>query len=161
MSYLKPVQADHFQGGANLSQAEGGRGPDLGELMRGMEGPALKEQHKFLQLGTITAATGVGGAVIAPFAGKVTRVRTHVKVCGTATATTVDVNVRGTSVFAAAGDRPTTDNAEADGTTKSVPPTAATDVISFAAGDVITMDVDAAPTAGSDLTVIVELDYDA
>jgi len=162
MGYKNAIPADHFQGGANLSQAEGGTGPDMAELLRGLEKPALSEQITKFQAGTITVTTTVptGGPYIVPRAGKITKVSIHARVCGTAGATTVDFNINGTSIFAASGDRPSIDNAAADGSVATAVPTA-TGAGAVVAGDLITADIDVAPTAGSDLTMQIEVEFNA
>jgi hypothetical protein len=163
MSFKIPVQTDEFDGLGNLSRFTGGDKPGAAGRLNALAASALKEQARFVQNGTIATGTHVDGAWVAPFAGKITRVRAYARVAGTAGDTTVDVNIGGTSVFAVAGDRPSIANTDPDGTVSSKAPTAisAGTVGGFAAGAVITMDVDVAPTAGSDLTVLVELDYDA
>lgn len=94
---------------------------------------------------TIAAAT-IGGMVCSG-PGKIKGLRTAVGVCGTADSTTVQCHLNGVSQ----GEL-TTANTETDGTKKSL----ALDV-SVVAGDVVSIVVSAAPTAGTDLIASVKL----
>lgn len=105
-------------------------------------------------------ATGAAQVTIAaPFAGKVADVSAAVGTAPTDADMVLDVNVGGTSVYAAAGDQPTIAATEQAGTAA---PTAAAAVVDFAEGDLITIDVDqvGSTVAGSDLTVCIVLDAD-
>lgn len=94
-----------------------------------------------------TVATAILNGVVCNGPGKLTGLRTSVGTCGTAGATTVAVLVNGVSKGTL-----TTDNADADGTKKSL----SLDV-DLVAGDLVTLTVTAAPTAGADLVASASL----
>lgn len=88
-----------------------------------------------------TIATGIIGGMICNQAGKLVNLRTSVGTCGSADATVVQVHKNGVSQGSLS-----TDNAEADGTKKSLDLN-----VSVAVGDLITLVVSAAPTGGANL----------
>lgn len=98
------------------------------------------------QVGAISTAVLVGSRWIADAKYVIKGLRTNVGTCGTAGATTVVANVNGVAVT---GLSVSTDNAEADGITKVDAPTAETTINP---GDVVDIEVTAAPTGGADLT---------
>lgn len=94
-----------------------------------------------------TVATATLASMVAPSSGRLNNLRTAVATCGSAGATTVQVQVNGTSK----GEL-TTDNADADGIKKSVAIDQA-----IVAGDLIQIVVTAAPTGGVGLTATTTL----
>ena len=97
-----------------------------------------------------TIATAIIGGKLVNRAGKLKGLRTSVGTCGTANSTTVQVKVNGTSK----GELITAHDA-ADGIKQSL----ALDV-ALAAGDLVTLVVSAAPTAGADLVASAVLTSD-
>lgn len=89
-----------------------------------------------------------------PFAGTIVGVIASVGTAPTGSSVVCDVNKNGTTVFTTQANRPSI----AAGTT-STTMTAVPDVTVVAAGDLLSVDIDAVgnSTAGSDLTVVVEL----
>jgi hypothetical protein len=100
--------------------------------------------------GTLTAAAGLA-SFRAPFAGKVTGVTVAVLTAPVGASLIVDVNKGGTTLYTTQANRPTI-AAGTSSATASLP-----DVTEFAAGDVITVDVDqiGSGTAGAGLTVAI------
>lgn len=90
-----------------------------------------------------TVATGILNGMVMEKAGVIRNLSGYLAVCGTAGATTVQVRVNGTSKGTF-----TIDNADPDGTKKSVDMN-----IDVAVGDVVDLNVSAAPTGGTGLTV--------
>lgn len=101
--------------------------------------------------GTLTAATGKD-RVNMPFAGEVVSVRAVVGTAPTGAALLVDLNKNGTTMFTTQPNRVTVPIAGTVPVAGAVP-----DVKTFAAGDVLSIDVDqiGSGTAGADLVVSV------
>jgi hypothetical protein len=104
---------------------------------------ALAEEGTHLSAYQGTIATAILTGMVIDKATKLVSLRTAVAVCGTAGATSVRVRVNGTLVGATA----TTDNAAADGTKTQVDQD-----IDLVAGDLVQLEVTAAPTGGTGLT---------
>lgn len=106
--------------------------------------------------GAIAAGAGVA-RVVAPVAGRILGATACVGTAPTGADLIVDVNVAGTSIYAAAGDQPTIAATEQDSAYAGA--TADDTVADFAAGDVITVDVDqvGSTVAGSDLTIALAI----
>jgi hypothetical protein len=109
-----------------------------------------QELTAFSKSGVLTTGTGVSRLPIGA-ACTVVNVRAMVNTAPAGSAITVDVNKNGTTLFTTQGNRPSI-AAAANASGAAVP-----DVTALAAGDYLTVDVDAigSGTAGSDLTVIV------
>jgi hypothetical protein len=99
-----------------------------------------------------TVATGVIGGRIMRAKGLLRGVSAKLLVCGTAGATTVQVRKNGVS----AGEV-TIDNADPDGTMKTV---GINPAVTLAAGDMVDLNVSAAPTAGSGLAAFADIVQD-
>lgn len=95
-----------------------------------------------------TIATGLLSGFVVDKPSKLIGLRTSVGVCGTADSTTVQVLVNSVSK----GEL-TTANDDADGTKKSLVITP----LALAAGDLVQLNVSAAPTAGEDLVATVRM----
>lgn len=90
---------------------------------------------------------------LVPFAATIADVRAYLDTAPTGAAFVLDVNINGTTVFTTQGNRPTIAIA-GNASTTTLP-----DVVSVAAGDRITVDVDVigSGTAGSDLSIAISL----
>jgi hypothetical protein len=111
---------------------------------------ATQELTAFSKSGALTVGAGVSRLPIGA-ACTVVNVRAMVGTAPAGSAVTVDVNKNGTTLFTTQGNRPSI-AAGANASGAAVP-----DVTALAAGDYLTVDVDAigSGTAGSDLTVII------
>lgn len=123
------------EGGAGLDDSMGL--DNLYDVLKALAEVAGEKLHAY----QATIATGIIGGMNCDKAGTLVAFRTSVGTCGTAGDTDVQVKLNGVNQ-----QELTTDNAEDDGTKKS-----ATLAVAVAAGDVITIEVTAAPTAGADL----------
>jgi hypothetical protein len=123
-------------------------------------GIADNQVVRFYVSGTIATGTQQGGAWEAPAAGVIRAVTAYVKTTGdTSGATTVDVNIAGTTIFTTQANRPSIAYDDADG--KAAQTTIENSA--FTAGALITVDVDAIPggTSSTELTVVITVDYTA
>lgn len=113
------------------------------------------ENAVFFKGGTLTAAPGVGRFPV-PVAATIVEVRATVNTAPTTSGITIDVNRNGTTIYTTQGNRPTI----AAGSNASSVSTNM-DVTSLAAGDYLTVDVDAIGSgiAGADLVVLVRYRY--
>ena len=119
-----------------------------------------RETVRFVVPGALAVLSELDGVWEAPAAGAIKRVTAYCKTTGSDSgATIVDVNINSTTIFTNQSNRPSV-------AYNAVPPTsirtgAAIEAGTFAAGDLITVDVDAidgGPTA-ADLTVIITVEY--
>ena len=92
-------------------------------------------------------------AALVGFAGEIVGVRAHLDMAPTGAAFVIDVNKNGTTLFTTQGARPTIAISGTDSTT-TLP-----DVVTIAAGDRLSIDVDVigSTVAGSDLYVTVSI----
>lgn len=112
---------------------------------------------RWVGIGSITTATDLDGAWVAPRAGTITRIVLHRRLAGSGGSTIVDVNKSGTTVFTTPANRPTV---TAGGGNNQVNAHTDMDVTSFAQGDYFTIDVDTAEGGGAkDLAVTMEVKY--
>ena len=102
--------------------------------------------------GTQTAAAKKVSFLV-PFAATIADVRAYLDTAPTGAAFVLDVNLNGTTVFTTQGNRPTI-AISGNASTTTLP-----DVVSVAAGDRITVDVDVigSSVAGSDLSIAIAL----
>lgn len=106
--------------------------------------------------GTITTGKKLSFICTTPFT--LRKVRMAVGTCGTAGSTVPDVNKNGTTVLTAAGVTAlTVAHDAADGTVVSTTEIEE-DEAEFAVGDVLSFDIDTAPTNGADIDVAIEAD---
>jgi len=103
--------------------------------------------------GRLAVLTDVGRFVI-PRDGTIERVTVTVKDKGAANSTIIDVHKNGTTVFTTQTNRPTVAYNDADGVASGVP-----DVTVVAAGDVITIDLDAIATGAGTIEIVVAMNY--
>jgi hypothetical protein len=101
--------------------------------------------------GAVSIHTGVGRFRF-PFPASIVGVSAAVGTAPSGSALTIDVNKNGTTIFTTQGNRPTI-AAGANATASEATP----DVTAMAAGDYLTVDIDAvgSANAGNDLTVFV------
>lgn len=113
---------------------------------------AATEAYVFAVTGTLAVATGKS-RVYLEGSYSIDSVRAAVNTAPVGASVIVDVNKNGTTVFTTQGNRPTI--AAAGFLSTGTAP----DVLTFVAGDYITVDVDqiGSSTAGSDLTVTIRL----
>lgn len=117
---------------------------DLHDVLAALAAGGAEQVSSYLA----TIATGLLGAMVVSQAGKLNSLKAAVGTTGTAGATTVQVLVNGVSK-----GEVTVDNTDDDGTV-------ATDDelgIDLAAGDVVQLNVSAAPTAGADLVATARI----
>lgn len=108
---------------------------------------AMAEEGAALNAYQATVATAIIGGHVVDKPSKLRNFRIDVGTTGTAGSTVVEVNVNGTQK----GEL-TVDNADADGTGKSV------DLdVDLVAGDVVTIEVTTAPTAGANLVATARM----
>ena len=108
--------------------------------------------YSFAVDGRLVAATNVPNAFIVTKDVEITACYIYCKTPGTASSTIVDVNKNGTTIYTTQGNRPTLAYNDANGWASSVP-----DILTFAAGDVITLDIDAIATGAEDLVVALSV----
>lgn len=114
---------------------------------------ALCKQGQPLTAQQATVATAVLISYVAQYDGVIGDIGLTVGTTGTAASTSVVVNKNGTPLATAPAD---VDNTDADGTTVSADLSGDAEA-AFVAGDVISIEVDAAPTGGADLDVTLHL----
>lgn len=109
------------------------------------------EVHTFSVTGALTVATGKSRVYLEGDY-TVETIRASVNTAPTGAAILVDVNKNGSTIFTTQGDRP---SIAISGFTDTATP----NVLTYAAGDYITVDVDqiGSTVAGSDLTVTIRL----
>ena len=107
---------------------------------------------RFHVAGTQTAGVKKSAALVG-FAGEIISVRAHLDTAPTGAAFVIDVNKNGTTLFTTQANRPTIAIAGTE-STSTLP-----DVVSVAAGDRLSIDVDVigSSVAGSDLYVTVSI----
>ena len=108
--------------------------------------------YSFAVDGRLAVATNVPNAFIVTKDVEITECYIYCKTPGTASSTVVDVNKNGTTIYTTQGNRPTLAYDDADGWASSIP-----DILTFAAGDVITLDIDAIATGAEDLVVALSV----
>jgi hypothetical protein len=108
--------------------------------------------YSFAVDGRLAAATNVPNAFIVTKDVEISACYIYCKAPGTAGSTVVDVNKNGVTLFTTSGNRPTLAFDDANGWASSVP-----DVLTFAAGDVITLDIDQTATGAEDLVVALSV----
>lgn len=110
------------------------------------------EVYTFSVTGAVTVATGKSRMYLEG-SYTVETIRVAANTAPTGAALIVDVNKNGTTIFTTQGNRPQVAASANSGTSNSP------DVLTFASGDYITVDVDqiGSTVAGSDLTVTVRL----
>ena len=103
--------------------------------------------------GALAVVTDVTKFVV-PYAGTIQIVYITEEDNGSANSTIVDVHKNGTTIFTTQGNRPTIAHDDADNVASGTP-----DVTSVAAGDVLTVDIDAIATGASGLGVVIAMTY--
>lgn len=114
---------------------------------------ALCKQGQPLTVQQATIATAVLISYVAQYDGVIGDIGLTVGTTGTVGATSLVVNKNGTPLATAPAD---VDNTDADGTTVSTDLSGDAEA-AFVAGDVISIEVDAAPTGGADLDATLHL----
>lgn len=111
---------------------------------------------QFQSVGVLTAAAGKA-FVVAPYGGTIKKVSAKVSSAPAGSTILVDINKNGTTIFTTQANRPTIAASATAATLAGQP-----EVLTFAAGDLLSVDVDqiGSGTAGSNLAVslLVELD---
>jgi hypothetical protein len=108
--------------------------------------------YSFAVDGRLAVATNVPNAFIVTKDVEITACYIYCKTPGTASSTIVDVNKNGTTIYTTQANRPTLAYNDANGWASSIP-----DILTFAAGDVITLDIDAIATRAEDLVVALSV----
>jgi hypothetical protein len=108
--------------------------------------------YTFAVDGRLAVATNVPNAFVVTKDVEITACYIYCKTPGTADSTVVDVNKNGVTIYTTQANRPTLAFDDADGWASSVP-----DILTFAAGDVITLDIDAIATGAEDLVVALSV----
>jgi hypothetical protein len=108
--------------------------------------------YTFVVDGRLAVATNVPNAFVVTKDVEITACYIYCKTPGTADSTVVDVNKNGVTIYTTQANRPTLAFDDADGWASSVP-----DILTFAAGDVITLDIDAIATGAEDLVVALSV----
>lgn len=104
--------------------------------------------------GPLVTLSGVGGAYICTRSGEINRVWMYLADPGTAGATTIDVNLNSTTIFANPSQRPTLLYDDAD----QVVASPILSGVYVSPGDIIRVDIDAVATDCADMTVTTALD---
>ena len=116
-------------------------------------GGAATFQHRWTANGPFVAGTAVDGAFISDTAFSITAVWLCRGTAGNASETIVDINKNGTTMYTTQANRPTIVWNDADKKVDCTLP----DVVTIAAGDIITMDIDQAEaTTPTDLIVVIQ-----
>jgi hypothetical protein len=110
-------------------------------------------QHRWTANGPFIAGTAVDGAFISDTAFSITAVWIYRGTAGNASETIVDIHKNGTTMYTTQANRPTIVWNDADKKVDCTLP----DVVTIAAGDIITMDIDQAEaTTPTDLIVVIQ-----
>jgi len=111
---------------------------------------------QFQSLGTLTAAAGKA-FVVAPHAGVIKNVVAKVGTAPTGATLIVDINKNGTTIFTTQANRPTVAVSATAAALAGQP-----DVTTFAAGDLLSIDIDqiGSSVAGANLALALSVDLD-
>jgi hypothetical protein len=108
--------------------------------------------YSFIVDGRLAVATNVPNAFIVTKDMEISACYIYCKTPGAASSTVVDVNKNGVTIYTTQANRPTLAWDDANGWASSVP-----DILIFAAGDVITLDIDQVATGAEDLVVALSV----
>ena len=108
--------------------------------------------YSFSVDGRLAVATNVPNAFIVTKDIEISACYIYCKTPGTAGSTVVDVNKNGVTIYTTSGNRPTLAFDDANGWSSSVP-----DVLTFAEGDIITLDIDQVAPGAEDLVVALSV----
>jgi hypothetical protein len=110
-------------------------------------------QHRWAANGPFIAGTGVDGAYVSDSAFSITGVWVYRGTAGSASSTIVDIHKNGTTMYTTQGNRPTIAYDDGDKKVDCTLP----DVVTIAAGDIITIDIDQKETGTpTDLIVMIQ-----
>lgn len=117
-----------------------------------MSGASGSGNLTFAVDGRLAVSTNVPNAIVITKATVISEVYAYVKTTGSASSTIIDVNKNGTTIYTTQANRPTIAYNDANGWVNTSP-----DVLSFDAGDIITLDIDQVATGASDLVVVLSV----
>jgi hypothetical protein len=116
-------------------------------------GGAATFQHRWVANGPYIVGTDVDGAYISDAAFSITGVWLYRGTAGNASSTIVDIHKNATTMYTTQGNRPTIAYNDADKKVDCTLP----DVVTIAAGDIITLDIDQKETGTpKDLIVVIQ-----
>lgn len=102
--------------------------------------------------GRLAVAVNVPNAIVITKDTQIESVYAYVKTTGSASSTIIDVNLNGTTIYTTQANRPTIAYNDANGWVTTTP-----DILTFTAGDIITVDIDQIATGASDLVVVLSV----
>lgn len=101
---------------------------------------ATRIQHRWVANGPFKVDTSVDGGWTPPTAGRILYIWLHRTTAGASGSTIVDIHLNGTTIYTTQANRPTIAFNDGDNKVLATAP----DVTTFAAGDILTLDIDQA-----------------
>jgi hypothetical protein len=130
---------------------DGGGTVSLDYASSGHTHDGIKLSEDFHVPGALVVTADVGGAFISPDNRTIEAIYIYCGDAGSASTTTVDVHLNGTTIFTTQANRPQLAWDDANGVAKSGTP----DTPDLVENDILTFDIDAIGTDASDLTIVV------